>query len=64
VDSAHQILSKCRVNRTVPLDPTHRGERGRRDLDPEMAFSPGAETRVTPVFLTFVDDLQPMRLKR
>ncbi len=64
VDAAHKILSKRRVNRTVPLYPAHRSERIRCDLDPEMAFSPGAETRVTPVFLTFVDDLQPVRLKR
>jgi len=64
VDAAHQILSKRRVDRAVPLHPAHRGERVRRDLDPEMAFPSVAETRMTPVFLALVDDLQPMRPKR
>jgi len=43
------------MNRTVPLDPAHPGERRGAQGDGEMAFAPIAVSGMTTMTLAFVD---------
>ncbi len=63
MNTPHEIPAKRFMDGTMPLDPTHRRERIRRDLHPKVAFATFPKARMASVTFTFVSDLKQSRLK-
>lgn len=64
MDAPNQLVPQRRVHRAVSFDARHRPEGSSFDAHLEMALPPFLISCMTPVTLTFVNDLKQIGLER